>query len=133
MTLQEKRYQEILNKVQKLIGVDLSDQKILREALTHISYLNEHPEIKSNCGLFDGHNERLEFLGNYVLELSIAHNLYSKYHGREGELSYIKEHYSKTNTLYEKFAGLNLDRDLLFLGNGEYKKKQNLKKGVKIF
>src|SRR5688572_12940993 len=48
---------------------DLTETAWLKQALTHASYVNEHPELEH------GHNERLEFLGDSVLSLCISHLL----------------------------------------------------------
>ena len=58
--------------------------ELLEEALTHRSYLNEHPEARR-------HNERLEFLGDAVLELSVTHFLFDKFpDAQEGELTALR-------------------------------------------
>ena len=55
------------------IGVTFNDVTILREAFTHRSYLNEHRGTNMK------HNERLEFLGDAVLELAVTEFLFAKY------------------------------------------------------
>jgi len=55
------------------VGVQFNDLELLRQAFTHRSYLNEHR------GEVAGHNERLEFLGDAVLELISTHFLYDKF------------------------------------------------------
>ena len=55
------------------LGVSFNDLSLLRQAFTHRSYLNEHRGEKG------GHNERLEFLGDAVLELISTHFLYEKF------------------------------------------------------
>ena len=63
-------------------GIAFNDLELLRQAFTHRSYLNEHR------GEAQGHNERLEFLGDAVLELVSTHFLYTKFPDRaEGELT----------------------------------------------
>ena len=56
----------------KQIGISFNDLNLLVEALTHRSYLNEHRDYASN------HNERLEFLGDAVLELVVTDFLFKK-------------------------------------------------------
>ncbi|MFA7702458.1 MAG: ribonuclease III, partial [Patescibacteria group bacterium] len=54
-----------LSKLEGAVGVIFQNKDLLQQALTHRSYLNEHPEFKF------GHNERLEFLGDAVLEIIV--------------------------------------------------------------
>lgn len=65
----------------KLLGLEFKDYQVLQEALTHRSYLNE------NRGYKFPHNERLEFLGDAVLELVVTDHLFSNYPNPEGELT----------------------------------------------
>lgn len=60
-------------KFEEKIGVVFKDKAVLREAFTHRSYINESRER----GL--SHNERLEFLGDAVVELSVTDFLYKKF------------------------------------------------------
>lgn len=64
------------------LGVEFSDIKLLETALTHRSWLNEH---RKQQGL--EHNERLEFLGDAVLELSTTNYLFTKFDEPEGTLT----------------------------------------------
>jgi ribonuclease-3 len=71
-------------KVQELaqkIEVEFRNIDLLQEAITHRSYLNEHRDYALN------HNERLEFLGDAVLELVVTEYLYQHYSNPEGELT----------------------------------------------
>ena len=63
------------------IGVKFSDKDLILSALTHRSYLNENPSWPLE------HNERLEFLGDAVLELVVTDHLYKNYPDPEGELT----------------------------------------------
>ena len=68
--------------LEKKIAVDFKNKALLKEALTHRSYLNENP----NRGL--SQNERLEFLGDAVLELIVTEYLFQNYPTKpEGELT----------------------------------------------
>ncbi len=70
---------------QKKIGFFFHNENLLSEALTHRSYLNENPAWRL------AHNERLEFLGDAVLELAVTEFLYEKYpHDDEGKLTSIR-------------------------------------------
>ena len=71
-----------LEKLQKKIGWKFSDENLIRQALVHRSYLNEHPDFKL------GHNERLEFLGDAVLEIIVTEYLYLNFQDTaEGDLT----------------------------------------------
>lgn len=71
--------------LEKKIGVDFKNQDLLKESLTHRSYLNEEPK----WGL--PHNERLEYLGDAVLELAVSENLYEKFPSfPEGQLTVLR-------------------------------------------
>lgn len=65
----------------KKIGVEFKDISLLKQAVTHRSYLNE------NRGYELDHNERLEFLGDAVLELIVTEYLYANFNNPEGELT----------------------------------------------
>ncbi|MFA5777217.1 MAG: ribonuclease III [Parcubacteria group bacterium] len=71
----------MIEKLAKIIGVEFKNINLLQQALTHRSYLNEHRDYKLE------HNERLEFLGDAVLELIVTEYLYNNYKNPEGELT----------------------------------------------
>lgn len=71
----------MIEKLAEKIGVKFNNIDFLRQALTHRSYLNEHREYKLD------HNERLEFLGDAVLELVVTEYLYNNFSNPEGELT----------------------------------------------
>lgn len=88
------------------------DQKLLTEALTHRSYLNENKDSES-------HNERLEFLGDAVLELAVSQALYHKFpKKKEGELTALRAALVRTSTLASAAQKLGLGQTLL-LSKGE--------------
>jgi len=72
---------QLLKEASKKIGVEFTDKSLLEEALTHRSYLNE------NRGLKITHNERLEFLGDAVLELVVTEYLFKNFSNAEGDLT----------------------------------------------
>ncbi|MBI5369785.1 ribonuclease III [Candidatus Uhrbacteria bacterium] len=72
---------EQLEDLEQTLGVTFGNKDTLRQALVHRSYLNEHPDFPL------GHNERLEFLGDAVLELVVTEHLYLNYENPEGELT----------------------------------------------
>lgn len=79
------------------LGVEPKDIKIYEAAFTHRSFINEHRGDKTLS-----HNERLEFLGDAVLELIISEYLFHKYPERpEGELTSFRAATVKTDTLAE--------------------------------
>lgn len=103
------------SKFEKKIGVVFSDQNLLREAFTHRSFLNEAKER----GLT--HNERLEFLGDAVLELAVTDFLYKKYpKDPEGELTAYRTGLVNANTLSDVAVKLGMD-DFILLSRGEAK------------
>jgi ribonuclease III len=63
------------------LGIKFNNLELLEQAMTHRSYLNEHRTHKLP------HNERLEFLGDAVLELVVTEYLYKNYPNPEGELT----------------------------------------------
>ena len=85
----------------------------LEEALRHSSYVNENRDIKLND------NERLEFLGDAVLDLAISHILMEKYSDlREGDLSKYRAAVVNENGLCKIAKDLDLGKYIL-LGKGE--------------
>jgi ribonuclease-3 len=71
--------------LEKKLGIHFKDKALLREALTHRSYLNEHPRWAS------AHNERLEFLGDAVLELTVSEALFRRFPDfPEGQLTMLR-------------------------------------------
>ncbi|MDP3964326.1 MAG: ribonuclease III [bacterium] len=101
------------SEVEKNIGVKFRDQDLLTQALVHRSYLNEHP------GFALGHNERLEFLGDAVLELVVTRHLFDAFPDKpEGELTNWRASLVKSQTLADAAEALNL-YDSLHLSRGE--------------
>jgi len=70
-----------LDDLEQTLGVTFQNKDTLQQALVHRSYLNEHPDFRL------GHNERLEFLGDAVLELVVTEYLYLHFENPEGELT----------------------------------------------
>lgn len=100
---------------EKKIGVEFKNKEILKQAFTHRSYLNENPTL----GL--DHNERLEFLGDAVLELASTEYLYNKYSNKtEGEMTALRAALVRADMLsaVSKELGIN---DFLLLSKGEAK------------
>lgn len=91
------------------------NEKLLQEALTHRSYVNEHPDWPT------GHNERLEFLGDAVLELVITEFLFEKFPDKpEGDLTSLRAAMVNASMLAARAADSGLNEELL-LSRGEAK------------
>ena len=102
---------ELLEKTEEKIGYVFKDKTLLRKALTHSSYLNEHRDTEE-C------NERLEFLGDSVLSLICSDHLYHTRNGDEGDLTKTKALLVCEEALSTYAKELNLGESLL-LGRGE--------------
>jgi ribonuclease-3 len=100
-----KDYKEL----EKKLGVTFKNKALIIEALTHSSYGNEH-----NCNF----NERLEFLGDAVLEVSMSKYLFTNYNLDEGEMTKKRAQAVREEALdiYASKIGLN---EYLLLGKGE--------------
>lgn len=97
------------------INVEFNDNKLLEQAFIHRSYINENPKT----GLV--HNERLEFLGDAVLELVVTQYLYTSYpHHNEGDLTAYRSALVNAITLGEVATVLGFN-DMMKLSKGEAK------------
>jgi len=100
---------------EKSINISFKDAELLKQAFTHRSYLNEHKGSKME------HNERLEFLGDAVLELVVTDFLYKKFPKKsEGELTAYRSALVNSTTLATVAEKLNMNSFLL-LSKGESK------------
>jgi len=98
---------------EKIIGYKFKNISYLKNALTHTSYVNEHKGLKSTS------NERMEFLGDSVLGLSVSEYLYLNYKNRsEGELSKIRASVVCEASLAKLAASFELGKYML-MGKGE--------------
>lgn len=103
------------SKFEDVIGYKFKNKGLLKQAFTHRSYINEN----RSSGLV--HNERLEFLGDAVLELVITDFLYARYQEmNEGELTSLRSTLVNADTcaLVAQRLGVN---DFLLLSKGESK------------
>ncbi len=108
---------EDFSKLEKRLNYKFKNVDLLKQALVHRSYINEHPDFKL------GHNERLEFLGDAVLEIIVTEFLYHAYPNQsEGELTDWRASLVNANILSKVAYGLGLE-DYLFLSRGEAKDK----------
>ncbi|MGM0501663.1 MAG: ribonuclease III [Bacillota bacterium] len=104
---------QIVMELQEELGIKFDDVELLTRALTHKSYANE----RRNENLKD--NERLEFLGDAVLDLVVNQYLFLEYSNHpEGELAQIRSVVVSAPTLAEKSREIDLG-DYLLLGKGE--------------
>ena len=100
-----------LSLLEKSLGISFRNKQYLIQALTHRSYLNEHTE-------FSKHNERLEFLGDAVLELTVTEHLFKNFTNPEGELTNWRAALVNSKMLASVAKELKLGRYLL-LSRGE--------------
>lgn len=94
------------------LGVTFDDIELLRTAFTHRSYVNEHRKTVKE------HNERLEFLGDAVLELVVTEYLYLKYEEPEGILTNWRSSLVRTESIGEAAKKHDFE-SLLRLSRGE--------------
>ena len=108
----------LVSGLEEILGYSFQGRDLLLQALTHKSYVNENRhKDESGGGLLD--NERLEFLGDAVLELLVSEILYGQYPTKpEGELSRIRSQIVNTGAL-ARFAGKLGLGNFLRLGRGE--------------
>ena len=97
---------------EKILNLNFIDKTLLLRALTHRSYLNENPDF------ILGDNERLEFLGDAVLDFLTAEYLYHRFpEMREGELTSLRAALVRTESLANLAHKIDLGR-CLYLGHG---------------
>src|ERR1700674_1929859 len=102
--------------LEKILGVAVKDIDLYQSAFTHRSYLNE------NRGFHLPHNERLEFLGDAVLELAATEYLYKNYPHPEGELTNFRSALVNYKMLSDIANRLGFENFLL-MSRGEAKDK----------
>ena len=107
--------EELFNK----LNITPKDINLYKTAFSHSSYVNEH-KVKNDY-------ERLEFVGDAVLDLVIADYLYNNYKETEGEMTKLRASYVCENANYAYSEGLGLENYIL-VGNGE--KESGLKKAI---
>ncbi len=103
------------NEFEKKINIEFKDKDLLKRAFTHRSYVNENRHTAKK------HNERLEFLGDAVLELVITKYLFEKYPEKpEGELTAVRASLVNTVSISNAAQDLGMN-DYLLLSKGESK------------
>jgi len=102
------------SKLEDKIEIKFKNQDLLKQAVVHRSYLNEHPHFSLD------QNERLEFLGDAVLELIVTEYLFTKYDDPEGELTNWRASLVNAKMLSEVARQFDIDH-YLYLSKGESK------------
>ncbi len=101
--------------IQEHLGVTFNDLSLLQQSFVHRSYLNENTDFTL------GSNERLEFLGDALLSLVVAENLYRQFADLdEGEMTKLRAALVRQDSLAQMSLSLGLG-DYLYLGQGEEK------------
>lgn len=102
-----------VDSLEKQLGLSFDDKSLLKLAFIHSSYLNENPGLLPDC------NERLEYLGDALLGLAVAEDLYLRNPDRqEGELTKLRSAIVRGDTLARVAQRLDLGRHLV-MGIGE--------------
>jgi len=102
-----------LGALQEALGVSFHDLSLLEQAMVHSSYINENP----GYGPFS--NERLEFLGDAILDFIVAEKLYQDFPDlTEGEMTKLRSVLVRRDTLARVSRAIRLG-DYLYLGKGE--------------
>ena len=97
-----------ISEIEKKIGIEFKNKNLLLQAFCHRSYLNEHPEWKL------GNNERLEFLGDAVIEILVTEYLFFKFpKAEEGFLTNLRASLVNFQNLFLVAEKLNLEKYLL--------------------
>ena len=107
-------FEDKISRLEGKIGFQFKNKDLLLQALTHRSYLNENTKWHLD------HNERLEFLGDAVLELIVTEFLYNNYPNPEGELTNWRAALVNANMLAKIAGDFDLN-DFILLSRGEAK------------
>jgi len=110
-----------MDKLFNKLGIKAKEVRLYETAFSHSSYSNEHKK--------KGDYERLEFLGDAVLDLVIADYLYNNYTGGEGEMTKVRASYVCENANYEYAMSLDLN-EYIKVGHGELKEGGQYKKAI---
>ncbi len=110
-----------MEELYKKLNISPKDEKLYTIAVSHSSYANEHKARKDY--------ERLEFLGDAVLDLVVADYLYSNHDETEGEMTKVRASYVCENALYEYSMDLELYK-YIKVGHGEEKEGGKYKKAI---
>lgn len=110
----------MFDKLAKILGITINNSQLFEVAVTHRSYLNEHRKQKLE------HNERMEFLGDAVLELVVTEYLYKNYQEPEGVLTNWRSALVKTESLSAVALVLDLEQ-FIRLSRGEARGSERAK------
>lgn len=103
------------SRLEEKLSLKFQNSELLRQALTHRSYLNENPSLKLE------HNERLEFLGDAVIELVVTEVLFERFPEKpEGEMTSFRAALVNAKMLSEVASNIGLN-EFLLLSRGEAK------------
>lgn len=118
--IDEDQWERRLDLFEQTLGIKFREKSILRNALTHSSYLNDSASNRGNHGSrAESDNERLEFLGDAVLELVISSLIYTiKDDYDEGKLTQLRSQLVNTNALAAQAKSINVP-EFIRLGKGE--------------
>lgn len=105
-----------ISQLEKTLDIKFKNKDLLLEAVVHRSYINEHRGFKLD------HNERLEFLGDAVLELIVTEYLFKKYPNPEGDLTNWRASLVNSVSLTEVSKRIDLEKYML-LSKGEAQDK----------
>jgi len=103
-----------IEELEQKLGIQFKDKSLIERVFIHRSYLNEHKSLKLE------HNERLEFLGDAVLELAVTRFLYDNYNKPEGEMTNWRSALVKGESLSSEAKRLGMD-PLIKTSRGEAK------------
>ncbi len=110
-----------MNELYEILNIEPKDEKLYNIAVSHSSYANEHKAKKDY--------ERLEFLGDAVLDLVVADYLYTNYHEKEGEMTKVRASYVCEEALFEYSMKLGIYK-FVKVGHGEEKEGGQYKKAI---
>ncbi|MFH1745341.1 MAG: ribonuclease III [bacterium] len=107
------------SKLEKLVGIKFKNLNLLEQSVVHRSYLNEHPEFHLH------HNERLEFLGDAVLEIIVTEHLFKNFPDTpEGDLTNWRASLVNSKMLSLIATEIKLE-SFLYLSKGESRDKDS--------
>ena len=110
-----------MNELYEILNIEPKDEKLYNIAVSHSSYANEHKAKKDY--------ERLEFLGDAVLDLVVADYLYSNHDENEGEMTKVRASYVCEEALFEYSMKLGIYK-FVKVGHGEEKEGGQYKKAI---
>jgi len=119
-----------LSNFENVIGYKFEDPKLLERALTHRSWAHENLGGKTEDEIRAAENESFEFLGDSVLGLAVAEQLFRKYpNASEGELTLMKHRLVSTTTLASVAESLKIG-EYIRVGRGEEKTGGRTKRAI---